>query len=230
MINTPRHDPVVFVDTETTGLDPDVHEIWEVAVVYNDPHPNPHWVATEYRFPPLNLATAQPDALRVNRFYDRWPVAPGPHIRHADGRASSKRNTGAWDSADPDFLARLLARSLADKHLVGNVPGFDAAFLDRLLRRYGLAPAWHYHLIDVEALAVGYLNGLHHGRSDHKAQLLPPWDSETISEQLDVDPEWFDRHTALGDALWAAHVYYAVMHGRDFDFGTLPATGYRRRR
>jgi hypothetical protein len=31
--------------------------------------------------------------------------------------------------------------------------------LDRMLRAHKLIPAWHYHLIDVENLAFGWLAG-----------------------------------------------------------------------
>lgn len=39
----------------------------------------------------------------------------------------------------------------------------------------------------------------------------PPWKSDALSRAVGVDPEQFDRHTALGDAYWAKAIYEAVM-------------------
>lgn len=41
--------------------------------------------------------------------------------------------------------------------------------------------------------------------------LLPPWDSNDLSRAVGVDPDLFKRHTAMGDALWAAAIYERVM-------------------
>lgn len=91
-------------------------------------------------------------------------------------------------------------------HIVGAVPNFDTEVLEALLRENGLTPAWHYHLIDVENLAVGYLNGRGHGA------FRPPWDSDEISTALGLDPiPDAERHTALGDARWAMRIYDAVL-------------------
>ena len=39
----------------------------------------------------------------------------------------------------------------------------------------------------------------------------PPWDSDALSRAVGVNPDDFDRHTALGDARWAKAMYEAVM-------------------
>ncbi|HTE66667.1 MAG TPA: hypothetical protein VK736_10485, partial [Candidatus Binatia bacterium] len=80
-------------------------------------------------------------------------------------------------------------------------------------------PAWHYHLIDVEALAVGWLSGL---RSETTlatgayAGFVPslPWDSDDLSRACGVEPaSEAERHTALGDARWAMRLYDAIVGG-----------------
>jgi DNA polymerase III epsilon subunit-like protein len=108
-------------------------------------------------------------------------------------------------------------------HLVGAVVSFDADVLDRRMRAHGICPSWHYHLIDVEALAIGYLRGrgwpkahwgdpeARSGEAFDPAQL--PWKSDDLSAALGVTVSDEDRHTALGDAKWAMRVYDAVMGG-----------------
>jgi hypothetical protein len=86
---------------------------------------------------------------------------------------------------------------------------------------------WHYHVIDVEALAAGYLAAIrqdaaelgYHDRPDtpqyeHEGNLeiaRLPWKSDSLSRAVGVEPDDFDRHTALGDARWAKAIYEAVM-------------------
>jgi hypothetical protein len=41
----------------------------------------------------------------------------------------------------------------------------------------------------------------------------PPWDSEVLSRAVGVDPNAYERHTALGDARWARDIYDAVTGG-----------------
>jgi hypothetical protein len=84
-----------------------------------------------------------------------------------------------------------------------------------------ISPSWHYHLIDVEALAVGALShSAAFGRSSagSKRELTGsitalPWKSDDLSAALGVTVSDEDRHTALGDARWAMRIYDAVMCG-----------------
>jgi DNA polymerase III epsilon subunit-like protein len=174
---------VVFVDTETTGLDPDRHEIWEVALIVD---------GREYVWQlPVDLGRADARALEVGRYHER-----------TDPRT--------W--TPPSAVAEFFARLTRGRHLVGAVVSFDEERLRRLLRAHGACPEWHYHLIDVEALAVGYLHGYEHGRDDSlPVEIGLPWDSEALSREVGVNPDLFDRHTALGDARWAKAIYEAVI-------------------
>lgn len=117
--------PLAFIDTETTGLDPDYHQVYEIGLLLE---PDPPCPALEYRWwLPVDLTTASPDALRISRYYQRRPDTPD----------------------QPDDVANQLAALTAGTHLVGAVPSFDANFLTRFLHTHGHAPAWHYHLVDV---------------------------------------------------------------------------------
>ena len=176
---------VVFLDTETTGLDPDRHEVWDVAIIEEDGTPH------QWHLKPQHLTTADPNALRLTSFYervDRW--TPADNVTPSGW---SIHRTASWE----------IALMTAGRHLVGAVPSFDAAFLARLLHDNGHTPAWHYHLVDVEALAAGKLG------------IAPPWDSHELSRRMGIADDYlflldgveYGKHTALGDAAWARLMY-----------------------
>lgn len=197
-----------FVDTETSGTDPGRHEVWDVAVIQASHDLDGRVLAVTdvwSSFVDADLATADAMALRVGRYYDR--------------RAPDDHDPAASLVLDRVTAAREVAWRIGHRHLVAAVPSFDDAFLDRLLRAARLAPGWHYHLVDVEALAAGWLAGLAASGGDEDAssdELLalaaPPWRSDELLAPLAAPPDAGERHTAVGDARWALRVYAAV-HG-----------------
>jgi DNA polymerase III epsilon subunit-like protein len=204
---------LVFVDTETTGLQPWHNEVWEIAVidrkVIEHTDQPPQVVDTEHVFhikPDLTKADAT--ALRINRFYER--TKPLDEHTAAQSRAGGHPIPGqGWDTATTAALT--VARLLDGAHIVGAVPSFDAAFLGRFLHKFGQIATWHYHLIDVEALAVGRLLAETLGPLYDPHLTALPWDSDEISRALKVDVDPAARHTALGDARWARDLYDAVV-------------------
>lgn len=194
--------PIVFVDTETTGIHPG-RKVWEVAMIRRDETGD---TETEF-FVEVDLSDADPFGLNVGRFYERHPLG-----RSLSGRGDDPRPP----LLIPYHAAHEVAMITHGAHLVGAVPNFDAETLAPLLREHKLIPAWHYHLIDVEALAVGYLYGrwAASGAAGVRDVSLP-WKSSDLSLAVGVDPEQFDRHTALGDAKWARAIYDAITGGPD---------------
>jgi hypothetical protein len=199
--------PIVFMDTECDGLRPD-RKVWEVAIVRREPDGR----ETEWQaFVDIDLSTAEPFGLKVGRFYERHPA--GRELSGLD-QPRDERGPGWIGTA---HAARRVARLTHGAHVVGAVPSFDTNVLDGLLRGHGLIPAWHYHLIDVEVLAVGYLAG--RGKTvvnkDGNTRLrTPPYSSDELTEALGVESAADDeRHTAMGDVRWVMRMYDAIMGG-----------------
>ena len=189
---------LAFVDCETTGLDPDRHEVWEVGLILREVPPadriptatniaaadvESHWLLPVHR-----LGQADPRALEIGRFHERHPQG---HYRP----------DAVDDVTMPDVFAAEFAKLTRGAHLVGAVISFDEERLRRLLQANGACPEWHYHLVDVEALVAG------------RYGLEPPWDSHQLGERAGVVPDEATRHTALGDARWARDMYDRMMTG-----------------
>lgn len=188
---------IVFIDTETTSLRPD-RRAWEIGLIVREPgKPD-----TEHQWfidcHDLDLGGADPASLRIGRFYDRHPEMNGTYDPWGGGSTSCE---GA--------ALQEVERHTRGAHLVGAVPNFDAEVIGTRMREHGICPSWHYHLIDVEALAVGYLAG-----ATTLDMTRLPWDSDWLHQQLGLAPvPDEDRHTALGDARWARAIYDAVTGG-----------------
>lgn len=180
-------DQLVFLDIETTGLDPDRHEPWEVALISGDDRRLWHL--------PVDLGRADPIALRIGGFHERY------------GRED---DTGREITA-LNFFAAGFADWTRGKHLVGAIVSFDEERLRKLLRSNGACPEWHYHIIDVEAMAIGWLSANKTWRTNQGE--LPfelPWKSEELTRELGIDPDQFAKHTAMGDAEWAKAIFEKV--------------------
>jgi hypothetical protein len=219
--------PVAFVDVETTGLDPDRHEIWEVALI------TPDGAEHVWQFGPVDEMAADPLALDISRYWQRrWPhdireISDLDAVYEAHTLKSRRAKFPDQGRAiRPDFRWCRHFRDLtAGLHLAGAVVSFDEERLRKLLRGVRVLPRWSYHLIDVEALAVGYLAGRHAADFSY----LPadvPWTSDELSARVSLAAGISDetsaqlsldggaRHTALGDARWARDMYRAVMQHR----------------
>lgn len=193
--------PLVFLDTETTGVHPG-RQVWEIGMIRRDDDGE-----SELQFyVEVDLSEADPFGLSVGKFYER----------HPQGRWLSDRMTVP---ADPEpcrvhLAAELVAQWTHGAHVIGAVPSFDTISLDALMRDHGLLPAWHYHLTCVETLALGYLAGQRaagHQLRDEAGDLQPPWKSRDLAAAVGVIQREEDMHTALGDARWARAIYDKVL-------------------
>lgn len=209
--------PLVFLDTETTGLHPG-REAWEIAMIRREPDGSELTRAFFVQLRDLDMATADPFALSIGKFYDRHPAY------------TQVETIDFFDDDDSPELgeipvmlpacraAALVANFTRGAHIVGAVPNFDTETLDRLLRRHNNLPGWHYHLVDVENLAVGYIARASESttetdifESGHGDPPSPPWSSRELGDMLNVFQDETTLHTALGDARWALRMYDRVM-------------------
>lgn len=188
-----------FVDVKSTGLDPFLHDPWEVAVVLRvDGRDEEH----VWRIEP-DLTNADPEALRINRYEERTS-APD------------------WTWDDRETAARHLYELLDGAVLIGSNPAFDAEMLTHLLGRYFDNPRpWHYRTIDIVTLGVGSLYGRAAERTRRECDASWygkvaravgwPWKSQDVSLHVQIEPPAPEvRHTALADALWARDLFDAV--------------------
>jgi DNA polymerase-3 subunit epsilon len=124
--------PLLFVDCETTGLDPVMHEIIELSAVRV--HPQLLFVQREMtsRVRPIHPERCSIETSAINGFDpDKWDDAP--------------------DIYDVLESYKALAEGCI---LVGHNVGFDKSFLASGFRRAGLeAPKMDHHVIDTASLA-----------------------------------------------------------------------------
>ncbi|WP_280454142.1 hypothetical protein [Nocardia brasiliensis] len=217
--------PLVFLDTETTGLHA-ARRPWEIAMIRREPD------GAERRMTiyiaDVDASRAELSGLNIGRFHERHPQYRTRTVEsdmydpwEGSGLSPNERLLSEYEAA------RIVEVWTRGAHLVGAVPNFDTETLAAMMRRAGLCPAWHYHLIDVETLAIGWLYGLAaHGHSslacmdapiDCDVDSMPltlPWKSDALSRACGVEPPSDEeRHTAMGDAQWAMRLYDQITGG-----------------
>ncbi|MFE4552392.1 hypothetical protein, partial [Streptomyces sp. NPDC056785] len=187
--------PLAFVDVETTHLSAEIGEAWEVAAILREDPDPANDIEYVWQIRP-DLAAADPEALAVGRFEERFRVPPGAAAAYVGyGHDPILPMTRAE-------AAEGITRVLSGTVLVGSNPGFDERFLRRLLGPGGAQ--WHYRPYDIVQLAAVKLG---------VPPLGPlPWSTHALSRAVGVEPPAPDvAHTALGDARWARDVHDAVM-------------------
>ncbi|MGW4670134.1 3'-5' exonuclease [Streptomyces sp. NPDC004324] len=208
--------PIAFVDTETTHLDAEIGEAWEVAVILReaDAVASPA-TDTEYvwQITP-DLTTADPESLRIGGFHERFQVPDGVDI---DAAFTGYEEGPVVPMTRAQAVSAILS-VLRGAILVGSNPAFDDRFLRKLL---GPGSAqWHYRPLCIATLAAGRKLGMVEmvrrfgGKPYPSDEVRFPFSSRDLSRWTGVEPPGPGvAHTALGDARWARDVFDAVRGG-----------------
>ena len=148
---------IVFLDTETTGLDSLRAEVIEFAAV--KVYPDGTEEALYFLIRPERIEDAEPKALEVNGYAkapERWATAP------------TMADVG-------DQIAEFLRGTV----LCGHNVSFDEAMLNANLQRSGIKKRVPYHKVDTTALAYEHLVPLGlPGLSLDKIRDFLDWDKE----------------------------------------------------
>ncbi|AHH20777.1 hypothetical protein NONO_c60010 [Nocardia nova SH22a] len=215
--------PIVFLDTETTGLHAD-RRAWEIAMIRRA---DGHDSAVTLQVTDVDLSSAELKGLQIGGFYERHhQAAPAADYKFAPLNPKhpymGRTDIDAFVGTEAD-VAKVVEQVTRGADIVGVVPNFDTETLAAMLRRHALCPSWNYHLIDVVPLAAGWLLGaaeVSMCASDDagephsetaKARLAAaelPWKSDDLSRAVGIDPPSEEyRHTAMGDADWAKRLF-----------------------
>jgi len=177
---------IVFLDTETLGLAL-YAPIWEFAAI-------------RIAAPVADVAAGK--VLDQVEFLVEHDTSYGtgqlPESFAEDYRARYRAEF-AW----PTAIAARKIHEITDGAIVaGSNPSFDIDRLELLLKAHGFDPAWHYHPLDIPSMAAGWHAA--NGGTGVK------WRSTELSELVGVQPDDFERHTALGDVKWCLAQWEAM--------------------
>lgn len=183
---------IIFLDTETTGLDVNLHEAWEYAYVgYRsesdiiDGNPN----ITRTGFLDADLATADPQALEIGGYFNRYlePVQ------------------GMFDVAKDIML------SLNGAIIIGNNPAFDIGFLKKFTQLHGFTLLPFHRAINVVDMALQQAWKLDTREGREAASL--PHNSSALFEAIGCKVA--RQHTALSDVMDVISVWKKLRYGID---------------
>ncbi|MBP6911594.1 MAG: 3'-5' exonuclease [Candidatus Pacebacteria bacterium] len=175
---------LAFIDTETTGLDVDQHELIEIGCVLA----RQEWVGGklklipekefEVKIKPTRIQDADPIALRVNGY-----------------------NETDWIFAhDLKDAMKLFSDITKDTIFISHNLAFDAGFVDKAFRQTGIPNQMHYPRLDTISIAFARM----HSNDDQKYSL------HALSEYFGIKNP--NAHTALSDARTLCQLYEKIMH------------------
>jgi len=197
--------PLLVLDVETGGLDLDRHDVWEVGwwdLSTGEQAVFLPWIGDGRAF----LAAADLEALRINRFVDRWT----PARLKAEGYSEQNARM---------HLARLIGQIWPDPDdastravMVCAQPKFDLAFMAKTFAAHDIGASWaeravdvhepwHHRAIDFSSYGAGIL-GLNPRNPDG---------ASSLAARLGVSPGAEGAHTALGDVVMTGRAMLLLM-------------------
>lgn len=161
----------LFLDLETTGLEAGVDQITEAAFILG---------GSEFQLFVEHTRLPGEWVLKNTDYLSRIALAPKDHFEVV-----------------ASVLDRICSRG-SQPYLVGACPAFDDRFLRVEYAKLGRPVPYHYHVIDVEAMAMGKLG------HDEPCRL------KDLRAALGISGENEAAHTALADAREAKLIFDAL--------------------
>jgi DNA polymerase III epsilon subunit-like protein len=184
---------ICFVDVETLGLEREA-PIWEFAAVRLRTDPS--------------LPEFAPVSFQI--LHDEGSWLEGLPQQFAD---DYRARFDLQAALPPREAAREIVAITDGAVIAGSNPSFDMERLDLLMSRFDLTPEWHYHPLDIPSMAAGQVARSVVAASAElgdEVRLGLVWRSNDLSRRLGIDPDQFDRHTALGDVKWCLAQWHAM--------------------
>ena len=178
---------LAFIDTETTGLDPDKHEVIQIGCVLAKQVWNgttltlEHIDEFELKIKPDHIETAEPQALRVNGY-----------------------NEADWifGYSLPEAM-KIFADKTKDAIFVAHNACFDYMYIEKAFRKVGIENPMHYHKLDTISMAfakLGYDN------------TVEKFSLRNLCEFYGIENK--NAHTALSDARALFHLYEKIVNAK----------------
>jgi DNA polymerase III subunit epsilon len=130
--------PLAFIDVETTGTDPNVHEIIEIAAIIVRLKDDTLTITDQIdlKVQPKHIESADPVALRVNGYNEAdWLFAV------------------SLEEAMKSFAQKVEGAVFVAHNVI-----FDHAFVSAAFERTGVENTMHYHKLDTISMAFGVLH------------------------------------------------------------------------
>jgi DNA polymerase-3 subunit epsilon len=175
---------LAFIDAETTGLDPEKHEIIQLGIVlveqkWDNGAPSFEILEeTEIKAKPEHLGTADNVALRINGYNEAdWALAYS--LKEA---------------------MTIFAEKTKDAIMVGHNVAFDFCFVNKAFLITGVENKMHYHKLDTISIAFAKL---------HLNESVDRFSLQFLCDYFKIENK--RAHTALADARATFELYKKLM-------------------